>query len=80
MSKKTVKTTTAKLGLPKFNETAKIVVLAKGKTNPRRKNTGPFRRYEVLLKSRTVAAFLKQMPKWRSTINRAEKEGFIRVG
>jgi len=80
MSKKIKVAAASKLGVAKFDDNAKITLLAKGKENPRRPNTGPFKRYEVLRKSRTVAQFLKVLPKWRATINRAEKEGFIRVG
>jgi hypothetical protein len=76
---KTTAKKTGKVGTAKFADTAKITVLEKGKTNPRRPKTGPYNRYEALKKSRTVADFLKVQPKWRATINRAVKEGFIKV-
>jgi hypothetical protein len=57
----------------------RIVVLPAGKANPRRAGSAPYKRYAVLLKSRTVGAFLKSQPKWRGTIVRALKEQRIRV-
>jgi hypothetical protein len=73
----------AKVAAPKrthFDADKRIVVLPAGKANPRRKGSGAFNRYNVLLKSRTVGAFLKSQPKWHSTIVRAVSEKLIRVG
>lgn len=82
MSKKTTKKVVAKVAtkrVARFDDAKRIVILPAGKTNPRRKGTGPFNRYNVLLRSRTVGAFLKSQPKWHSTIVRAVKEKLIRV-
>jgi hypothetical protein len=68
-----------RIGQPRYPESAKIHVLPKGKENPRREGLGPYRRYAVLLKSKTVGDFLKELPDWRSTINRAVKEERIKV-
>lgn len=63
----------------KLDPAQRIVVLPAGKANPRRAGSAPHKRYSVLLKSRTVGAFLKSQPKWRGTIVRAIKEQRIRV-
>jgi hypothetical protein len=72
-------TTAPRVGQPRYSESAKITVLPKGKDNPRREGLGPYKRYAVLLKSKTVGEFLKELPEWRSTINRAVKEERIEV-
>ena len=74
-----VKSTRARRTTPKFADTARIVVLPAGKENPRRKGSGPYQRYAVLLKSRTVGEFLKKLPQWRSTIYRAMREDPPRI-
>lgn len=79
VAKPAAKKNHGRVGMPKFAATARIVVLAKGKKNPRRPGTGPFKRYEMLVKSKTVADFLKAMPEWRATINRNFNEGYIAV-
>jgi hypothetical protein len=66
--------------IPQFSDDAAIQILPAGKENPRRKGSGPYQRYEVLLKSRKVSDFLKKQPKWRSTIYRAIRDDLIRVG
>src|SRR5262245_59947373 len=63
----------------RFNALARITFTNKGKVNPRRKGTGPYKRYETLRKAGTVGMFLKKHPKWHSTIVRAVREGFVRV-
>jgi hypothetical protein len=65
----------------KAGDNAKIIILEKGKKNPRkrRRGGGPWQRYEDVLQSETVADFLKKQPKWRATLNRAVKEGLIRI-
>jgi len=72
-------TTVPRVGQPRYSESAKITILPKGKDNPRREGLGPYKRYAVLLKSKTVGEFLKELPEWRSTINRAVKEERIEV-
>ena len=72
-------TTVPRVGQPRYPDTAKIMVLPKGKENPRREGSGPFKRYAVLIKSKTVGEFLKELPEWRSTINRAVKEERIEI-
>jgi hypothetical protein len=74
-----LKPTRARRIPPQFQDNAKITVLEAGKENPRRKGSGPYQRYEVLLKSRTVGAFLQKYPKWRSTIYRALRESPPRI-
>jgi hypothetical protein len=77
--KNTVKNV-ARVGRPPVVENnVKIVVLAKGKVNPRTENTGPWVRYNAVLKSKTVGDFLKKMPKWRTTLYRAKREGLIKL-
>jgi hypothetical protein len=61
------------------NLKARIVVLPKGKENPRNKGTGPFERYAVILKSKTVGDFLAKLPDWYATLLRAQKEGYIKI-
>jgi hypothetical protein len=82
-AKKTTTKKTAKVASTqrraRYSDNARIVVLADGKDNPRREGTAPFKRYAVLLKSRTVGAFLKSQPKWYATITRAVKEKRIKV-
>jgi hypothetical protein len=73
---KTVKSTARRV---RFADNARITVLPGGKTNPRREGSAPYKRYAVLLKSRTVGAFLKSQPKWYATISRAVKENRIKV-
>jgi hypothetical protein len=77
-------------GTPKLADSARIV-LVKGDYNPRKPVEGkggdydtPFKRYQVIIqvaqsKNPTVAAFLKVLPKWRSTLNRAVKDGHIQI-
>jgi hypothetical protein len=65
---------------PNFSDDAAIHILPKGRENPRRKDSGPYKRYEVLLKSRRVSDFLRKQPKWRSTIYRAIRDDLIKVG
>jgi hypothetical protein len=77
---KAVKAKSVAKRAPRFDHDAKIVVLAGGKSNPRRAGTGPFKRYEALRKSRTVGAFLKAFPNRAATIRRAVEEKLIRVG
>jgi hypothetical protein len=77
--RKKLKSTRARRVPPRFADTARITVLPAGKENPRRKGGGPYQRYEVLLKSRTVGEFLKKHPKWRSTIYRALTEDPPRI-
>jgi hypothetical protein len=62
-------------------DSAKIVVLEKGKKNPRNEGGGPYLRYQDVLKcnGKTVADFLKLQPKWRATLARAVKEGLIKL-
>jgi hypothetical protein len=76
------------VGVAKFADTAKITLVTQG--NPRKNvvkdgdyNT-PFKRYAVIMqvassKDNTVAAFVKVLPKWRATLNRAVKEGHIQI-
>lgn len=73
------KPTIPRIGTPRYPDTAKIVVLPKGKENPRRQGSPPYQRYAVLLKSKTVGEFLKELPEWRATIARAVKEQRIEV-
>jgi hypothetical protein len=63
-----------------FALNAKITVLPDGKENPRRQGSGPFARYEDILKSKTVGDFLKRQPQWRATLKRAVDEGLIAIG
>jgi len=76
------------VGVAKFADTAKITLITQG--NPRKNvvkdgeyNT-PWKRYAVIMqvaasKDPTVAAFVKVLPKWRATLNRAVKEGHISI-
>lgn len=73
------KATNGKAPAPKYADDQRITVLAQGKENPRTPGKAPFKRYETLLKSPTVGAFLKVHPKWASTIARAVREGLVRV-
>jgi hypothetical protein len=80
MSKKSVKSVKkVATKRARYEDNARITVLPGGKENPRKTGSAPFKRYAVLLKSRTVGAFLKAQPKWHSTIVRAVKEQRIRV-
>jgi hypothetical protein len=49
---------------PEFNADAKIVVLPAGKENSRREGTERWKRYETILKSKTVGDFLAKFPRW----------------
>jgi hypothetical protein len=62
-----------------LNADAKIVVLPAGKTNPRREGTERWKRYEDLLHSKTVGAFLAKHPKWHATITRCVIDKLIEV-
>lgn len=62
-----------------YPDDAKIAVLEKGKENPRRKDSGPFKRYAAILQSKTVGDFLEKMPRRTDTLRRAEKEGYIEI-
>jgi hypothetical protein len=73
------KVTNGKAPARKYEDDQRITVLAQGKENPRSPGKPPFKRYETLLKSPTVGAFLKVHPKWASTIARAVREGLVRV-
>jgi hypothetical protein len=82
---KTAKTTAKKperkprVAAPHYSNRAKISILPKGKENPRREGKGPFKRYAVLMRCKTVGEFLEELPEWRSTITRAVKEERIVV-
>jgi hypothetical protein len=78
------------VGQAKFADTARITLV--NPNNPRKDVEGkgggefdtPFKRYAVIMqvansKDNTVAAFLKVLPKWRATLNRAVKEGHIQI-
>jgi hypothetical protein len=78
------------VGQAKFADTARITLVRKD--NPRKEVAGkggsdydtPHKRYAVIIqvansKDNTVAAFLKVLPKWRATLNRAVKEGHIQI-
>jgi hypothetical protein len=45
-------------------------VLPAGKVNPRREGTARWKRYEDILKSKTVGDFLAKHPRWNSTLTR----------
>ena len=62
--------TTASGQRPEFNPPARIVVLPAGKENPRREGTARWKRYEDILKSKTVGDFLAKHPRWNSTLTR----------
>lgn len=80
MSKKIVKKVVKSVARrARYADSARITVLPAGKDNPRRKGTAPYNRYAVLLRSRTVGAFLKAQPKWYATIVRAVKEQRVKV-
>jgi hypothetical protein len=79
--KKVGKVVASAQGVPRvaFNADAKIVVLPAGKENPRRKGTARYRRYEDLLRSKTVGDFLAKHPKWHATITRCVIAKLIEV-
>jgi len=79
MAKSLKKVAVRKVSRTQYENGAKITILTAGRENPRRKGTAPYKRYDVLLRSRTVGAFLKKLPKWRSTITRAVREKLVVV-
>jgi len=78
-AKKPVSIKKPRVAAPHYSNKAKISILPKGKENPRREGKGPFKRYAVLMRCKTVGEFLKELPEWRSTITRAVKEERIVV-
>jgi hypothetical protein len=61
----------------KLDPTDRIVVLPAGRMNPRHTGSGRWQRYEDILRSKTVGAFLAKHPDWESTINRYIADGLI---
>jgi hypothetical protein len=57
----------------------RIVVLPNGQNNPRRPGTPPHQRYESLLQSATIGEFLQRHPGWITTVQRAVREGYIKI-
>lgn len=60
----------ARLAGAPFGADAKIVVLPAGKTNPRKPGSARYKRYEDVLKSKTVGDFLARHPRRNSTLTR----------
>jgi hypothetical protein len=80
VSPKNVKVASTASGVrPEFNPQARIVVLAAGKENPRREGTERWKRYEAILKSKTVGDFLAKFPKWNSTLTRCVIDKLIEL-
>jgi len=48
---------------------ARIIVLHAGRMNPRYPGSGRWHRYQDILRSNTVGAFLVKHPRWESTLN-----------
>jgi hypothetical protein len=73
--------TAARTKIGSFDPKAKIHVLAKGKENPRREGTGPWKRYQAILQSdgKTVETFAKNKGR-TDTLARAVKEKLVKVG
>jgi hypothetical protein len=61
----------------KLDPTDRIVVLPAGRLNPRQSGTRRWQRYEDILRSKTVGAFLAKHPEWEMTINRYVAAGLI---
>jgi hypothetical protein len=77
-AKKPAKASTARS--PRFEHETKITVLPVGRKNPRKTGTGAFKRYEGLLKARTVGAFLEKFPGRTATVRNALNQKLIKLG
>lgn len=64
----------------RFEHEARITVLPAGRKNPRKVGTGAHKRYEALLKARTVGAFLEKQPGRTATVRNALKQQLIKLG
>jgi hypothetical protein len=76
---KVVTSATTGMVRPEFDPQARIVVLPAGKENPRREGTERWKRYEAILKSKTVGDFLAKFPRWNSTITRCVIDKLIEL-
>jgi hypothetical protein len=63
----------------KLDPTDRIVVLLAGKSNLRRMGSGRWHRYQDILRSKTVGAFLAKHPRWESTLNHYVARGWIEI-
>jgi hypothetical protein len=61
----------------KLDPTDRIIVLRRDKVNPRRTGSGRWQRYQDILRSQTVGAFLAKHPAWERTITRYVADGLI---
>jgi hypothetical protein len=63
----------------KLDPTDRIVVLPPGRLNPRHAGSGRWQRYDDILRSKTVGAFLAKHPNWEITIKRYIAAGLIEL-